>query len=364
MNLFRAPWSVVLTLSLVPCLAHVPPAAAQAPMGSAFTYQGRLSDGGAPGNATYDLQFQLYDLPSAGTQVGPTLSRIGVTVTKGLFTVKLDFGAAAFDGSARWLQVAVRPGGTMDAFLPLTPRQELTPSPAALFSAAVPWTGITGKPAGFADDADNDTLAGLGCSVGQVAKSNGQGWTCANDIDTNSGGTVTGVVAGSGLAGGGGAGTVSLSVGGGPGIIVSVDSISLDVTFTDQRYVNATGDTMSGSLNMNGQRLYNRGCPTGFLTGGPALCVEATDANGYTFTGCANRCLAEGAHICTSQEVRGMMAAGVHPGAGFGQDWLGEQAGDDNALYVNNVASAENPDGTRPTSTTVNGYCRCCESLE
>src|SRR5689334_14088678 len=123
MNLSRAPWSVAFALALVPCLFRVPVVSGQTPMGSAFTYQGRLTDNGAAGNGTYDLQFQLYDLPSGGTQVGATLSRIGVAVTKGVFTVKLDFGAAAFDGSARWLEVAVRPSGAMAAFVPLTPRQ-------------------------------------------------------------------------------------------------------------------------------------------------------------------------------------------------------------------------------------------------
>ena len=34
-----------------------------------------------------------------------------VLVTDGLFMVALDFGLAAFDGEARWLEISVRPGG-------------------------------------------------------------------------------------------------------------------------------------------------------------------------------------------------------------------------------------------------------------
>jgi hypothetical protein len=42
-----------------------------------------------------------------------------------------------------------------------------------------------------------------GCGNGQVAKSNGAGaWGCASDSDTNSGGTVTSITAGTGLVGG------------------------------------------------------------------------------------------------------------------------------------------------------------------
>jgi hypothetical protein len=35
--------------------------------GSAFTYQGRLTDGGAPPAGTYELEFKLYDAASGGT---------------------------------------------------------------------------------------------------------------------------------------------------------------------------------------------------------------------------------------------------------------------------------------------------------
>jgi len=48
--------------------------------------------------------------------------------------LSLDFGAAAFSGDARWLQVAVRsPAGT-GSFTTLTPRQPLTGTPHSTFS--------------------------------------------------------------------------------------------------------------------------------------------------------------------------------------------------------------------------------------
>ena len=38
--------------------------------GTAFTYQGRLNDGGNPATGLYDLRFGLYDAASAGGQQG------------------------------------------------------------------------------------------------------------------------------------------------------------------------------------------------------------------------------------------------------------------------------------------------------
>ncbi len=36
------------------------------PLGSAFTYQGRLNDGGQPANNLYDVTFTLHDDPVNG----------------------------------------------------------------------------------------------------------------------------------------------------------------------------------------------------------------------------------------------------------------------------------------------------------
>ena len=72
-----------------------------APTGSGFTYQGQLQDGNSPANGSYDLQFMLYDAATDGVQVGATVTAEDVPVSKGLFVVKLDFGAGAFGGGGR-----------------------------------------------------------------------------------------------------------------------------------------------------------------------------------------------------------------------------------------------------------------------
>src|SRR5688572_6969881 len=109
------------------------------PVGSGFTYQGRLKDGGSPADGQYDFVFTLYDADSGGTQVGSPVNIADQSVTEGLFTVQLDFGSSPFQGSARWLEVAVRPAGG-GTYTTLDPRQPLTPVPYAMSLA----TGSSG----------------------------------------------------------------------------------------------------------------------------------------------------------------------------------------------------------------------------
>ena len=136
-----------------------------APVGTAFTYQGKLIDGGAPANGTYDFTFALYDALSGGAQVGSTITLGDVTVTDGLFTVQLDFGAV-FDGTAFYLEIGVRPGSG-GAYTTLAPRQALTAAPYARYALQVPWNGLTGVPAGFADGTDDGSsyTAGPGITI-------------------------------------------------------------------------------------------------------------------------------------------------------------------------------------------------------
>ena len=117
-------------------------------LGTEFTYQGRLKQTGAPVTGDYDLEFRLYDDPDAGTQVGLTQTLTDHPLANGLFTAPLDFGADAFTGDARWLQIVVE--GT-----PLTGRQKLTATPYALYALGAPWSGLSDIPAGFDDGTDD-----------------------------------------------------------------------------------------------------------------------------------------------------------------------------------------------------------------
>ncbi len=103
---------------------------------TSFTYQGRLTDAGAPANANYDLQFTLWDAAVGGTpqpQPAPAaLTKTNVAVTVGVFSVLLDFGVSSFPGADRFLEVGVRPGGAAVAFTLLSPRQQISSTPYAL----------------------------------------------------------------------------------------------------------------------------------------------------------------------------------------------------------------------------------------
>ena len=105
---------------------------------TAFTYQGRLKDGGNPANGLYDVRFTLYDDATAGSIIAGPAYADDKTVADGLFTAELDFGAPPFDGTDRWLEIAVRPGSVDNAdrtgYTALSPRQKITNNPYALFS--------------------------------------------------------------------------------------------------------------------------------------------------------------------------------------------------------------------------------------
>jgi hypothetical protein len=95
-------------LVLTSLLALVPAAASAVPVGSAFTYQGRLTDAGNPANGPYDLRLTLFDAAAGGAPVGSPITVDDAAVSQGLFTVSLDFGPAAFGADARWLELLPR----------------------------------------------------------------------------------------------------------------------------------------------------------------------------------------------------------------------------------------------------------------
>ena len=100
------------------------------PMGTQFTYQGQISKDGSPFTGNCGFLFEVYDASTSGTKIGDTLSRSPVNVSKGFFTVTLDFGAV-FHGEARWLDIqAGCPSGS--SYVRLDPRQNIMATPFAL----------------------------------------------------------------------------------------------------------------------------------------------------------------------------------------------------------------------------------------
>jgi len=106
---------------------------------TAFTYQGRLNDGGNPANGNYDMQFRLFDNSTVGqgTQQGATITNPSIAVSNGAFAISLDFGAPVFaSGADRYLEISIRPAGSSGAYTTLAPRQKLTSSPYSVRSSS------------------------------------------------------------------------------------------------------------------------------------------------------------------------------------------------------------------------------------
>lgn len=222
--------------------------ATTAPLGSAFTYQGDLRDGGTAVTGLYDLELRLFDAPTNGVEVAPFVSAPAVPVADGRFTVAPDFGASVFNGNERWLQLAVRPAGN-GAYTILLPRQLLRVAPEAQHanvSAIAPWAGLTGVPGGFADGVDN-----------------------------NSGGTVTSVGAGTGLSG---------------GPITSAGTLSIDPTAVQLRVTGSCpGGQSVASINQNG----SVNCIAGG-TGGITQIIAGSGLSGGTITTSGTIAIAKG----------------------------------------------------------------------
>ena len=101
-------------------------------LGSSFNYQGRLILNGTPVNGGADIRISLWDAAAAGSQIGVDQTFLAYGVVEGLFSVELDFGAGAFAGDARWLEIEVRSPAGVGGYTILTPRQEINAVPYAL----------------------------------------------------------------------------------------------------------------------------------------------------------------------------------------------------------------------------------------
>lgn len=154
----------------------------QVALGTAFTYQGRLTDGERPADGTYDFQFQLHGDPSADSPVGSIVEKADEEVRDGLFAVQLDFGDI-FDGNALWMEVSVRPGSSDGEYASLAPRQALTAAPYAQYAMDVAphdhfgesWRVLSSMGVGLSIQGGSTALRGAGGTCGVSGVTSGVG---------------------------------------------------------------------------------------------------------------------------------------------------------------------------------------------
>ena len=183
--------------ALVVCLAT----AARADAPDKLGYQGRLLDGaGAPVNGMVSLSFSLYDSAAGGNLLWSEAQTLGLT--DGYYATFLGdvqpLGPALFDGSERFLEIAVGGAGA------LSPRQRVASAPYAL-SARDARNVVGGSVAASSVSVGGHTVIdATGKLAGAAAYSAGSGISiddASRTIALTNGGVT--IATGGGLTGGG-----------------------------------------------------------------------------------------------------------------------------------------------------------------
>ncbi len=181
--------------------------------GTAFSYSGQLQNNGSPASGTYNLTFSLFNTNAGGTAIAEPITNNAVVITNGLFTVLIDFGAGVWNGQTNWLQIGVESNG-ISGFTPLSPRQELTPAPYAIYAE-----NAGGLPGLSVQQNTNGAPNLIGGSPANFVSGGVVGATISGGGDTNYGGIafINSVTGNFGTVGGGANNTAGFvaTVGGG-----------------------------------------------------------------------------------------------------------------------------------------------------
>jgi len=367
-KLFR---TYICTFIVVLCLSLI--GSAQT---TEITYQGQLQNASAPANGSFDFEFALFD--GGGSQIGPVLTRSGVAVANGIFSVNLDFGSS-FPGASRLLEIRVRQSGG-GSYTTLSPRQPLTSTPYSVKSLtsensvnadnatnAITSTNFTGNLSGDVTGTQNSTtvarlqnrnVAATVPAGGQVLKFNSATNQWQPDTDNTGtgggGGTITGVTPGTGLTGGGSTGNVTVGIANsGVGTAQLADN-----SVTDAKISSVSGAKVTGSV-------ANATNATTAATATNALNLGGVAAGQYVLTGDARLTDARTPTAGSNNYIQNNATTTPQAGANFnisGDGTVGrnltvnESGGSRNGLFVRGFDGGAAVRGDSSTGIGVDGF--------
>ncbi|HVF46556.1 MAG TPA: tail fiber domain-containing protein [Pyrinomonadaceae bacterium] len=96
-----------------------------------FKFETKLPNEVTPATDVYQMEFKLFDAAAGGTQVGATNVVGAVDVQNRSFSVWLDFGAAAFSGPDRYIEISYRRNSTQP-FATVPTRERVLSVPYAI----------------------------------------------------------------------------------------------------------------------------------------------------------------------------------------------------------------------------------------